>query len=130
MSNLQNMNGTNDGAATVEDLKKLVQDFCEAREWDQFHDPKELAIGIATEAGELLEPFRFQTPAQCRAMLADPVQGEHLRGELADVLYFTLRFAQMNGIDLTQALTAKLADDGRRYPVERARGSNAKAGRS
>lgn len=122
------MTGIDDRTATVDELKKTVQDFCEERDWDQFHDPKELAIGIVTEAAELLEPFRFQTPERCREMLADPVRGAHLRDELADVLYFTLRFAQLNGIDLTAALTVKLAEDAAHYPVDKARGCRAKYG--
>lgn len=120
------MTGSTDADTTVEDLKDLVQAFCAERDWDQFHDPKELAIGIATEAGELLEPFRFKTREQCLTLLADPVRGAHVRDELADVLYFTLRFAQMNGIDLSQSLRAKVMADAEKYPVAKARGHNGK----
>lgn len=117
-----------DSDTTLDGLKAIVRDFCEERDWDQFHDPKELAIGMATEAAELLEIFRFKTPDQCRAAVADPKRGKDIRDELADVLYFVLRFSQMNGIDLTRSLRDKVAEDAEKYPAERFRGRNEKAG--
>ena len=56
---------------TVEDLADIVRQFCEARDWDQFHGPKDLAIGVITEAAELLEHFRFQSEAQSLELLWD-----------------------------------------------------------
>lgn len=115
-----------DGDTTIEDLKARVRAFCEERDWDRFHDPKELAIGMVTESAELLEIFRFKSADQCREALADPERGRHIRDELSDVLYFVLRFAQMNGIDLSESLEAKIGDNGRKYPADRTRGRNDK----
>ena len=56
-----------DSSRTIDEAKTIVKEFCEARNWDQFHNPKDLAIGMATEASELLQIFRFKTPEQCRA---------------------------------------------------------------
>lgn len=115
-----------DSVTSVDDLKAVVRGFCEERDWDQFHDPKDLAIGMVTEASELLQLFRFKTSDQCRAMVSDPDRSMDVRDELADVLYFILRFADMNGIDLSTELRRKVAIDAEKYPVERSRGSNLK----
>jgi NTP pyrophosphatase (non-canonical NTP hydrolase) len=113
--------------ATVAELTKLVRTFCEARDWDQFHTPKDLAIGIATEAGELLELFRFLDEQESLALLHDPPKRRRIEDELADVLFFLLRFAQRFGFDLRAALESRLARNAERYPIEKARGSNKKA---
>ncbi len=115
-----------DSATTVEDLKERVQRFCEARDWDQFHTPKELAIGIVTEAAELLAHFRFQSEGETRAQLADPARREAIENEVADVLYFVLRLCQVLDIDVASALEHKMRLNEVRYPVERARGRNLK----
>jgi NTP pyrophosphatase (non-canonical NTP hydrolase) len=112
----------------VADLKSRVRTFCEARDWDQFHGPKDLAIGLATEASELLEIFRFLSGEQCAAKLADPESRQAIENELADVLFFLLRFAQRFDIDLDDALSAKMKLNAERYPVEKSRGKNLKYG--
>ncbi len=112
-----------DATARIEDAKQLVREFCEARDWDRFHNPKDLAVGISTEAAELLERFRFKTPEQCSEILRDPELSQGIREELADVFYFVLRFAQMNSIDLYSALEDKIAKNGEKYPVEKSKGN-------
>ena len=111
---------------SVKTLMDAVRAFCEERDWDQFHTPKELAIGISTEANELLEIFRFMTDEQQAALLRDAKSREHIEDELADTAFFVLRFAQMNGIDLGQALERKIAKNAKKYPVETCRGKNQK----
>lgn len=115
-----------DKDSTILECMMLVKDFCDERDWAQFHTPKDLAIGISTEAGELLEHFRFKSRAQCQELLKDPEHREEIEEELADVFYFVLRFAEQNGIDLGAALARKVALDGEKYPIERAKGSNKK----
>ncbi len=110
----------------LSDLQARVQHFCEEREWDQFHDIKELAIGVSTEAAELLEIFRFQSREQCEALLRDGLKREEIEDEIADVLFFILRMAGRYGIDLPRAVEKKMAKNAIRYPVEKARGSNRK----
>ena len=104
-----------------------VARFCEERDWDQFHSPKELAIGAITESSELLEIFRFKTEKEMVRMLEDPVEREKIGHELADILFFLLRFSQRFGFDLLAELDAKMKRNELRYPVETARGSNQKA---
>jgi NTP pyrophosphatase (non-canonical NTP hydrolase) len=94
-----------------------------ARDWDQFHGAKDLAIRIATAAAELLALFRFATEGNVEEAL-DQSRAE-IQDELADILIFVLRFGQR--FDLARAVRAKLAANERRYPVEVARGSNPKA---
>jgi NTP pyrophosphatase (non-canonical NTP hydrolase) len=114
-----------DHDTVVADLKAEVQAFCEARDWDQFHGARDLAIGIATEAAELLELFRFAPPQDVDEQL-DQGRAE-IQDELADIFIFVLRFGQRFDFDLARAVRAKLAANERRYPVEVARGSNRKA---
>jgi NTP pyrophosphatase (non-canonical NTP hydrolase) len=115
-----------DRSCTVADLKRMIQSFCENRDWDQYHTPKELAIGVVTEAGELLDKFRFLSDEQIAAIL-DSEKRIKVEHELADVLFFILRFAQRFEIDLDDALRAKLEINARKYPVEKARGNNLKS---
>lgn len=110
----------------ISDLQNLVKKFCEDRDWDQFHGPKDLAIGLITEASELLEHFRFQSDNQCQELLRDPDQKEIIEDEIADALFFILRFAQRFNIDLDLALRNKITKSAKKYPVELAKGNNRK----
>lgn len=112
---------------TIPRLQDAVRSFCEDRDWDQFHNPKDFAIGIITEAAELLELFRFQSEIESAQLLNDSPTRQEIQNELADVFFFLLRFAQRSEIDLVTALESKLARNAERYPVEEARGSNKKA---
>ncbi len=103
-----------------------VKQFCEEREWDQFHQPKDLAIGLVTESAELLDLFRFKSEAQCREIISESGSREKVSDELADILFFVLRFAERTGIALPEALERKLEKNRAKYPVETARGSNRK----
>jgi len=111
---------------TVEYLKQLVKKFCEDRDWDKYHSPKNLAIGIVTEASELLEIFRWKSEEDSYNLLKDSKKLEEIKHELADVFYFVLRFAQKYEIDLTNALIEKLEINEERYPIEKSKGSDKK----
>ena len=112
---------------SLQQTVEKVARFCADRDWDQFHSPKELAIGAVTEASELLEIFRFKTDEEMKALLQDPAAREHIGHELADVLFFLVRFAQRFDFELLAEFDAKMERNARRYPVETARGSNRKA---
>ncbi len=115
-----------DSTTKINDLKDLVQTFCEERDWDQFHDPKELAIGIVTEASELLDIFRFKSKKQMEDILSNRIRKQDVEEELADTLFFILRFAQMFHIDLSEVLEQKIAKNNKKYPLHLAKGSNKK----
>ena len=112
--------------ATIDACKAKVQEFCEARDWDRFHTPDQLAIGVTTEAAELLEIFRFKSATETAELIASDRGRERVSDELADVFFFLLRFAQLNHIDLAEALDAKLAKNEAKYPVSKAKGRNLK----
>ena len=115
----------NDKEVTLEELKDKVKEFCEKRDWDQFHNPKELAIGISTEANELLQIFRFKSEEDMKKVMNSEKLVE-VEEELADVLYFVLRFAQMNNIDLSSAVSNKIDKNDKKYPAEKVKGCNKK----
>ena len=103
-----------DKDVSVEDLKSWVKRFCDERGWDDPHTAKDLAIGAVTEASELLEIFRFVPKEKEGEVLLK--SREHIADELADSLYFLLRFAQMYDFDLATALQRKLEKNVARYP--------------
>lgn len=112
--------------STIKKLMEKVQAFCTERDWDQFHDPKDLAIGISTEANELLDIFRFKNEADMKEIMSAPEKREQVIDELSDVFFFVLRFAQMNGVDLEDGLIKKINKNANKYPVDKARGTNKK----
>ena len=103
-----------------------VKQFCDERDWDQFHNPKDLAIGIITESSELLDIFRFKSEDETLAIINNPESRDKVGQELADILYFVLRFAQMYGFDLYDELNKKMRLNDKKYPVDKAKGSNNK----
>lgn len=111
---------------SIRELTDKVKRFCEERDWDQFHNPKDLAIGISTEANELLDIFRFKSAEDMRELFSNPDKREHIEEEIADVFFFVLRFAQMNQIDLQKALEMKLQKNALKYTVESSKGNNKK----
>ena len=111
---------------TLLELQKSIRAFAEARDWEQFHAPKNLAMALACEAGELMEHFLWSDFEESRRLCDDPVKREKVADELADVLIYALRFADVAGLDPAKAVVAKLARNEERYPVEKAKGSSAK----
>ncbi|GAA3912789.1 hypothetical protein Aau02nite_66290 [Amorphoplanes auranticolor] len=101
--------------------------FADERDWQQFHTPKNLAMALTGEVGELVAEFQWLTADQSAAVMADPELGPRVRAEIGDVTIYLVRLADVLGIDLVAAALDKLADSARRYPVEQARGSAARA---
>ena len=115
----------NDNESNLNELKKIVQKFCEDRDWDQFHSPKELSIALSTESAELLEIFRYKNDDQIKEIMNGPKR-EDVEDEVADALFCVLRFAQMNNIDLSTALVKKVEKSTKKYPVDLVKGKNNK----
>jgi dCTP diphosphatase len=107
-------------ASTLEDLRAKLAEFAAARDWDQFHNPKNLAMAVAGEVGELVEHFQWLTPDEA-ANLPDATR-EEVALEAADVLLFLVRLCDKLDIDLAQAAERKLALNALKYPVEKSRG--------
>jgi NTP pyrophosphatase (non-canonical NTP hydrolase) len=115
-----------DETETIADLKKEVIRFRDARNWEQFHDPKNLAMGLSIECGELLEHFLWKSQHEIREMLEDKNQRRKVREELADVCVFLLYLSKGCNIDLSEAVRKKLVVNEKKYPVEKSYGSNRK----
>jgi NTP pyrophosphatase (non-canonical NTP hydrolase) len=105
-------------------LTKTIRDFCNARDWKQFHNPKDLAISISLEAAEVLDLFQWKSPQEIQEYLKYHKSG--LADELVDVLYFVLLMADRSDIDLAEAFEAKMKKNEKKYPVNKARGNHKK----
>ncbi|MEY4938551.1 MAG: hypothetical protein RIQ93_286 [Verrucomicrobiota bacterium] len=111
-----------DSSATFAALKADLLAFVRERDWEQFHAPKNLSMALAAEAGELMEHFLWCTPEQSKAIAADPAKRSQIADELADVVIYALQFANSTGLDVATSITAKMAANAKKYPVEKARG--------
>ena len=111
-----------DEDTTVGELRRLIAEFIRERDWEQFHDPKNLAMAIATEAAELMEHFRWVKNDASRDQVKDRATKAAVAEELADILAFALSFANAADIDITSALQAKMAKNAHKYPADRYRG--------
>lgn len=112
--------------SSIIELTARVRVFAQERNWEQFHTPKNLAMALAGEVGELLAELQWLTPEQSAAVMADKDLGPRVRAEIGDVTIYLTRLADVLGIDLVEAALDKLADSARRYTVEAAHGSVAK----
>jgi len=111
-----------DSATTIDELKHLVQRFAAARDWEQFHTPKNLAMALACEVAEILEHFLWVEGAASRRVVDDPKKREAVADELADSLALLLNLSLATGIDLADATRAKLIKNEAKYPAEKYRG--------
>jgi dCTP diphosphatase len=108
----------------TEELRSELRQFAQEREWVQFHTPKNLAMALAGEAGELLAEFQWLTPEESGSLSAD--QLEAVRAEMADVLIYLTRLADVLEVDLLAAAMDKVEANRVRYSVEVAKGNAAK----
>jgi NTP pyrophosphatase (non-canonical NTP hydrolase) len=109
---------------TLEDLAQQLRQFAKARDWQQFHSPKNLASALIVEAGELLEHFQWMTDEQSRDL--PPEKRDAVAAEAADVLLYLIQLTSVLGIDPVAAAQGKLKLNELKYPVDRARGSSKK----
>lgn len=106
---------------SLDTLRERIRAFAKARAWERYHTPKNLAIALAVESAELLEPFQWLTAEESAAL--NDMQREAVRQEIADVLIYLTRLADLLDIDLLEAAADKLALNARKYPVEKAHGN-------
>jgi len=98
----------------INDLTKMLLQFRDDRDWNQFHNAKDLAIAVSVEANELLELFLWKSP--------DDVNPDKIKEELADVISFALLMAEKYGFDVKNIVLDKIALNGIKYPIEKAKG--------
>lgn len=110
---------------TLDELTQQLRDFARERDWGQFHSPKNLAAALSVEAAEILEHFQWLTEPQSREL--DDARRAEVAEECADVLLYLLQLADQLGVDVAQEAARKIEKNRLRYPVEKARGSSAKA---
>ncbi len=111
-----------DEDTTVGELRREIAAFVRERDWDQFHDPKNLSMAIATEAAELMEHFRWIKNDPSRDLVNDATARQAIGEELADIMAFALAFANATKIDISSTLREKLAKNTRKYPANEYKG--------
>ncbi len=107
--------------ADIKQLQSIVLAFRDARNWKQYHNPKDLAVSLSLEASELLENFQWRTSEEAIAEKA-----ESIREEIADVAVYLLMLCDAVGVDLEQAITDKMEKNAAKYPVDKAFGKRDK----
>ncbi|TVR28394.1 MAG: nucleotide pyrophosphohydrolase [Nitriliruptor sp.] len=105
----------------MDELRLRLRAFARERDWEQFHTPKNLAMALAGEVGELLEIFQWLTPEQAAAVM-DSGRADDVRDELADVMIYLVRLADILGVGLLEVAQAKLERNHDRFPPGDVRG--------
>lgn len=106
-----------DATTPVAALKAAIRAFADARGWEPYHSPKNLVLALAGEVGELCQEFRWLTPEESRAAAADPAKRAAIADELADVANIVFLLSEHTGIDLSDAVQAKMAKNAVKYPA-------------
>jgi NTP pyrophosphatase (non-canonical NTP hydrolase) len=109
---------------SVKNLRNRINTFVAERDWAQFHTPKNLAMAMIVEAAELVEQFQWDTPAESQQLSVE--KHEAVSHELADTFVYLLRLSEILNIDLIAATNQKIDLNALKYPVNKAKGSNAK----
>ena len=106
----------NDTETTVADLRQVVREFVDERDWQVFHNPKNLSMSLAIEVAELMEHFQWLTFEQSASLSNDATRKQAVEEELADCLAYVLALANTLQIDLSQSLRAKMIRNAEKYP--------------
>jgi NTP pyrophosphatase (non-canonical NTP hydrolase) len=101
---------------SLSDLADLLRAFARARDWEQFHTPKNLAMALAGEVGELVACFQWLTAEESASLMHDPINADAVESELADVLQYLIRLADVLHVDLADAVRKKVQVNERRFP--------------
>lgn len=103
-------------------IQQRLRSFAAERDWEQFHTPKNLAMALAAEVGELLELYQWLTPEQADALTSSEDGQAQLEDELADVAIYLLRLADITGVDLAAAVDTKITRNETRFPTNLVQG--------
>jgi dCTP diphosphatase len=109
---------------SINELTSRIREFVAAREWEAFHNPKDMAVAIAAEAGELMQHFVWQQPEQVVQRMEE--RREEIASEIADVGILLFEMADLLGMKLGDIMAAKIAYNDQRYPVSKSKGNNRK----
>lgn len=108
----------------LEKMRQRIVAFCEARDWAQFHNPKDLAISLTLEAAEVLEHFQWKSPEEIKEHVSE--HKNDVADELVDVLYWVLLMSHYLDINLPEAFDRKMGENERKYAIEKAKGKHTK----
>jgi NTP pyrophosphatase (non-canonical NTP hydrolase) len=111
-----------DTMTTVATLRDAMRRFVAERDWEQFHSPKNLVMGLAVEAAELMEHFLWIENQASRQVVDDAGKLGEIADEMADVACYLLALSDSLGIDLSEAILGKLEKNAQKYPVEKCKG--------
>ncbi|RLB03556.1 MAG: nucleotide pyrophosphohydrolase [Deltaproteobacteria bacterium] len=106
----------------IEELQEKVIDYRNQRDWAKYHNPKDLAISLSLEAGELLEIFQWKSQDEVELIRTDPKQRQRVKEELGDIFIYALTMAHEFGFDPAEVILEKVEINDKKYPVEKARG--------
>jgi len=112
----------NDNHTKIDELKKIVKQFVDERDWGQFHNPKNLSMSIAIESAELMELFQWLTKKESENALMPGELRDNAKDEIADIFIYLIAFCNQNNIDIKQAIDKKMAKNKKKYPVETFKG--------
>ena len=111
-----------DKKLTLKDLKSKVENFVNERDWEQFHDPKNLAMSISIEAAELMEIFQWSSNDESSQKMDTKDSRIHAIEEVADILIYIIAFCNRNNIDISEAILNKLKKNKKKYPKDKFKG--------
>lgn len=97
-------------------LEAELQKFADEREWHKYHSPKNLAMALTGEVGELVELFQWLTEEESKSLAQDPKTATAVRDELADVFLYLVRLSSVLGVDMNEAIVNKLEKNAQKYP--------------
>ncbi len=113
----------------IKAIQSQLTEFADERDWDQFHNPKNLSMALAGEAAELLEIFQWLTAEQSKDIVNSEKQMSHVKEEIADVFLFLVRLADKLGVDIEKVALEKIEINRMKYPVEISKGNAEKYNR-
>ncbi len=111
-----------DKTTTISELREKVKDFIHERDWAKYHNPKDIAVSITIEVGELLEIFQWVKENELDEMVGNPKKLVELEEELADIIIYCLSLANVLNIDVSKAVTEKIDKNNEKYPIDKVKG--------
>lgn len=107
-----------DEKITISELKKMVENFVVERQWEQFHNPKNLSMAISIEAAELMDIFKWVSSDDSKNISSKDKYRQPIKDEIADIIIYCIAFANRNSIDISDVIKAKLKKNAIKYPSE------------
>ena len=106
----------------IERIRKKIKEFNSDRDWDQYHNPKDLLIALMSEVGELADYYRWLSHEELKKVHSNPEQKKKIEEEIADILIYLITLAEKTDIDIIKATEAKLEKNKTKYPVKKIKG--------